>query len=188
MLRRFNHCWGISILSQTIRKQIGARQSSTALVSSRKNANDLATYSGDSWTEKADPGDDASRRFQMSSVVDDRHAQAVRLHLWFRCQQHAVFQFRCQPPPYSCNALHAELSKFDFDSKQPQRKIRLRFRRQSPDQQQHDAIMDPTNQEDDQWWALRTFRHRHNFTCNYRNFSSRFWTQKSYRKNLDKEF
>ena len=66
----------------------------------------------------------------------------------------------------------------------PQRKIRLRFRRQSPDQQQHDAIMDPTNQEDDQWWALWTFRHRHNFTCNYRNFSSRFWTQKSYIKNF----
>ena len=80
----------------------------------------------------------------------------------------------CTPNSASSTSIpNSHNGRSDFDSED-----------KDPDQQQQDAIMDPINQEDDQWWALRTFRHRHNFTCNYRNFSSRFWTQKSYIKNF----
>ena len=152
---KINHCWGISSLTQTIRKQIWSSQSSTALVKQSKERYQFSDVFRCSRTEKDEPGDDASRCIQMSSVVAERHTQA---DLWFRCQPHAVFLFRCQQPPYSCTPCTPNSAVRLRFHDQPRRKIRLRSEDKVPDQQQQDSIMGPIHQEDDQWWALWTFR------------------------------
>ena len=110
-----NHCWGIASPSRRSRSRIGASQGSTLLKSSRKNAIDLATYSG------------VLERRKMIQVT-----MPVGVSKWVPWSLNATlkqFDFTCDSgvnrTPYSCSCdssrrIRARLARrtqqFDFDS------------------------------------------------------------------------